>query len=198
MRIAVLSCLLLFLLWPNLRSAAATPTIVWLNPTPNYPQTAGTAHLIRHDNQVLLTLDLHHLPAGDRRTQPVYVVWLVTGGRLRNVGVLAVNAAGDAGGTVGPVALDSEQGILAISAEEQANVAQLTTSGAIVLAGQMTAPPATPGGFAAFTREFGPDWFAPLLPAALGFALLRQAGRARGAARHKAALTAGDRSGQQG
>jgi hypothetical protein len=198
MRIAVLSCLLLFLLWPNLRSAAATPTIVWLNPTPNYPQAAGTARLTQHDNQLLLTFDLHHLPAGDRLTQPIYVVWLVTGGRLRNVGALVVNAAGDAGGTVGPVTLGSEQGILAISAEEYANVAQPAMSGAIILAGQMTAPPATPGGFAAFTREFGPDWFAPLMPAALGFALLRQAGRARGAARQVAALTAGDRSGQQG
>jgi hypothetical protein len=198
MRIAVLSCLLVFLLWPNLRSAAATPAIVWLNPTPNYPQSAGNARLSRHDTQFFFTFDLHHLPASNQRSPPAYVAWLVTGGRLHNLGVLAVNAAGDVDGTVGPVALESDRGILAVSAEDRMNVATPATSDTIVLTGQITALPPGPRGLAAFTREFGPDWFAPLMPAALGFALLRQAGRARGASRQKTALAAGDRPGQQG
>ncbi len=109
----------------------------------------------------------------------VYVVWLAdTERRLINAGSLAPTPVGVATATLGPFPLAAAGLVVAITAEPSATVVAPTApQSTVVLSGQF--PQVTTSPLNRLSTFLGPDWFAPILPAALGLTLLRQVGRSR-------------------
>lgn len=181
MRIVVLSLILLALLLPGLRAEAGTPPRATLRPTAARATAHGEVGYAARGGQLTLQIAVGGLrPVGGGAA---YVVWLADGERrLLNAGALVPDADGAASATLGPFALAGGGLIVAVSAEPDAGVAAPTApQSGIVLSGQF--PPAATSPWHNLNALLGPDWYAPILPAALGLTLLRQAGRARRAAR---------------
>lgn len=183
-RIALLSVLLLVLLTPSLRSDAADQIATPLHPAPNYPQASGTVRVAAQGDRTLLSLDLHGLPMTSSR---LYVVWVVAPDRrLYNAGALTVDQRGDAAGDLAAVPVAPGGLVLGVSAESFPDIpAPATPQSTVVLSGQL--PDSAPRRTDHLSASLGPDWFAPIIPASLGFLLLRHARRLRRAERHRAA-----------
>jgi hypothetical protein len=187
MRIVVLTLILVALLLPGLRAGAVSPLAVPLHPTAALPGASGMANYAERSGQITLQLDLRGLAPqptiGASARRAVYVVWLADAERrLLNAGTLVVAQDGAASAALGPFAVDPAGLIVAISAEPSADVAAPAAPAATVaLSGQFPRYPARPAN--GLNSYLGPDWLAPILPAALGLTLLRQAGRSRRAAR---------------
>lgn len=175
MRLAILAILLLLLLAPSLYSAVAAPAPVTLRPTAGHPAASGSMRVVARDDQVKLTVDARGLPV-----RPVYVVWLVDAERrLVNLGTLPIDARGNGTRSFSTSAVTPTYLILAISAEPHANVvAPDRRRDSVVLVGESI--PSGAGNFRRLTRDFGPAWFVPILPAALGLSLIRGARRLTG------------------
>ena len=182
-RIALLSVLLIALLTPSLRSDAADQVAIALRPTPDYPLASGTVRVLGQGDRAGLALDLHGLPVTAAR---LYVVWAVTPDRqLYNAGALTVDPSGNASGELAPLPVAAAGLILGISAESRPDLAApAAPRSAIVLSGQL--PAAAPPAADHLTATLGPDWLAPIIPASLGFLLLRHAGRLRRVERQRA------------
>lgn len=188
MRIAFLVAILILLLSPSLRSGAAASERLALYPTPAYPQASGTVQAERQGNRVTVSVDLRGLPTslpqGQNQTSgeqvvPHYIVWLVDSERrLYNLGGLIANGSGDVVSTFTPITVPPGTVTLAVSAEPRAD---LTVPSAphetVILSGQF-AFDAVPSAHQ-LDNDFGPDWFAPIIPATLGLILLRHAARTR-------------------
>lgn len=187
MRIVVLTLILIALLLPGLRAEAVAPPAVALSPTVARPEASGVVGYATRSGQVTLQLDLRGLTpqptVGASAMRAVYVVWLADAERrLVNAGTLTPATDGVASVVLGPFAVDPAGLIVAVSAEPRADVAAPTSpSNTVVLSGQF--PRVQPRPANGLDSYLGPDWFAPVLPAALGLTLLRQASRARRAAR---------------
>lgn len=183
MRIVVLTLLLVALLLPGLRAGAVAPPAVPLHPTAAQAGASGVAGYAARTGQLTLHLDVEGLPPrptlGASTGRASYVVWLVDAERrLINAGTLAPDDAGTASAALGPFMLDPAGLIVAVSVEPRADVAAPTASAAtVILSGQF--PRGQPRSASRLDAYLGPDWFAPVLPAALGLTLLRQAARAR-------------------
>lgn len=183
MRIVVLSLLLIALLLPGFRAEAVAPPAASLHPTGVGAGVSGVASYTDRAGQLTLHLDVGGLTPkpvlGASAARGVYVVWLVdVERRLMNAGVLTPSESGTASANFGPFSLSPTGLIVAVSAEPRPDVAAPTApSATVVLSGQFPREQTrTVGRLSAY---LGPDWFAPVLPAALGLTLLRQAGRSR-------------------
>jgi hypothetical protein len=185
MRIAVLLVLLGLLLGFNLRASAAAPATVALRPTPGFPVANGTAQLVTQGSRLALTLDLQNLPVATpgqgARATSFYVVWLLDDSRhLHNLGAVVAGRGGHMLSTFTPPPGWTGEATVAISLEARPDPAAPNANGAretIALTGRIV-PPVAPHSDG-LTDDFGPDWLAPILPAALGLALLRYAARVR-------------------
>ena len=181
MRIALLSLLLIALLLPGLRAEAGAPLTATLHPPATGVGASGAAGYTTRAGQLMLHLDVGGLapqPTLAVAARPVYVVWLVDGEhRLINAGTLTP-VGGAASANFGPFALAPTGLIVAVSVEPRPDVAAPTapTTG-VVLSGQF--PSETTRRASWLSAYLGPDWFAPIIPAALGLTLLRQVGRTR-------------------
>ena len=183
MRIVVLTLLLIALLLPGLRAAAVAPPVATLHPTAAGAGASGVVGYTARAGQLTLHLDVGGLPPrpvlGASATRAVYVVWIVDADRrLINAGALTPSDSGAASTTLGPFALAPIGLIVAVSAEPRPDVTAPTAPTAtVVLSGQF--PRDQPRPVSRLSAYLGPDWFAPVLPAALGLTLLRQVGRSR-------------------
>lgn len=181
MRIAILSLLLCALLLPGLRAEAGAPLAATLHPPAAGTNASGTAGYTTRAGQLMLHLDVGGLapqPTLGTAVRAVYVVWLVDGEhRLINAGTLTPSGGGTSA-SFGPYALDPTGLIVAVSVEPRPDVAAPTapTTG-VVLSGQFPREATRQASW--LSTYLGPDWFAPILPAALGLTLLRQARRTR-------------------
>jgi hypothetical protein len=112
-------------------------------------------------------------------SDPVYVVWLVDEQRrLYNLGSLTVNRAGDALSTFTPIVTTSGSLLIAVSIESRADLAApRAPRETIIASGQIEAPRVSVA--RGLDSDFGPGWFAPIVPATLGLFLLRHAARTR-------------------
>lgn len=182
MRIAILAVILILLLSPGLRSSAAPSSLTPLHPTPAFPRASGTVQAERRGDRATLTVAVRDLPLQIQNAGgagPVYVAWLVDEERrLYNLGRLTTDGAGNAVSTFTPIDPPTGTVILAVSAEPRGDLRAPTAprmtvilSGQIALGTILTTP--------RLDSDFGPDWFAPILPATLGLTLLRHAARAR-------------------
>ncbi len=178
MRIVILSLILSALLLPGLRAEAVAPPLVALHPTTTQQAARGTVGSTVRGGQLTLQLDASGLPA-PTGARSVYVVWLAdTEQRLINAGSLALTPAGAATATLGPFPLAAAGLVVAISAAPCAPVvAPSAPRASVILSGQF--PPVATSPLDRLSTFLGPDWFAPILPAALGLTLLRQVGRSR-------------------
>ena len=183
MRITILAAILLVLLLPGLRPGAAASSASPLAPTEAFPGVSGTVQSGRQDDRATLTINLHGLrtipPSQSQVGGSVYVAWMVDEGHhLYNLGTLTSDAAGDAVSTFTPIVAPTGTVVLAISAEPRGGLpAPTAPRETVFLSGQLAlavAPTAR-----RLDSDFGPDWFAPILPAAIGLALLRHAARTR-------------------
>jgi hypothetical protein len=196
MRIAFLVAVLVLLLSPSLRSGAAASESLTLYPTPAYQRASGMMQAERQGNRVIISVDLHGLPTSLTQVQslpgndlfaPNYIVWLVDSERrLYNLGGLTADASGNAVSTFTPITIPPGAVTIAVSAEPRADLAvPAAPRDTVILSGQFAL-----GAVASahrFDNDFGPAWFAPILPATLGLTLLRHAARTRRAelrARH--------------
>jgi hypothetical protein len=183
MRIVVLTLILIALLLPGLRAEAVAPPAVALSPTVVRPEASGVVGYATRAGQITLQLDLRGLSPqptiGASAARGVYVVWLADSERrLVNAGTLAPATDGVASAVLGPFGVDPTGLIVAVSAEPRADVAAPTApSATVILSGQFPRTQARPAN--GLNSYLGPDWLAPILPAALGLTLLRQAGRSR-------------------
>ena len=188
MRIAFLVAILVLLLSPTLRSGAAASESLALYPTPAYPRASGTVQAERQGNRVIVSVDLRGLPANlsQGRTQssgeqivPHYIVWLVDSERrLYNLGALTANGSGEAVSTFTPITVPPGTVTLAVSAEPRADLAVPSAPrDTVILSGQIALGAVSSA--RRFDNDFGPDWFAPIIPATLGLTLLRHAARTR-------------------
>lgn len=183
MRIVVLTLLLVALLLPGLRAGAVAPPTAPLHPTAAQARASGMAGYATRAGQLTLHLDVGGLAPrptlGASSSRAVYVVWLVDAERqLVNAGALAPGASGATSADFGPFALDPAGLIVAVSVEPHADVAAPTAPATtVVLSGQF--PRQQPWPASRLGAYLGPDWFPPVLLAALGLTLLRQARRAR-------------------
>ncbi|MFN8538415.1 MAG: hypothetical protein U0232_13180 [Thermomicrobiales bacterium] len=186
MRIVILTLILFALLLPGLRAEAVAPPAVSLHPTAMLPRASGVVGYTARSGQITLQLDLRGLSpqptVGVSATRAVYVVWLADADRrLMNAGSFVPTLDGAASAVLGPFPIDPAGLIVAISAEPYADVAAPTApKTAVALSGQFPRVAARPAN--GLNSYLGPDWAAPVLPAALGFTLLRQASRSRRAA----------------
>ncbi len=184
MRIAVLLVLLGLLLGFNLRASAAAPaTVVTLRPTPGAPGARGTAQLATAGAHLSLTLDLQHLPiaapVAGKRAPGYYVVWLLDDARhLYNLGAVVADGSGEAVSTFTPPPGWTGEATVAISLETRPDPATPNAARETIILSASITPPAAAHA-AALVADFGPGWIAPILPAALGLALLRYAARVR-------------------
>ncbi|HEY8602600.1 MAG TPA: hypothetical protein VIL85_29550 [Thermomicrobiales bacterium] len=188
MRIALLVVVLVLLLSPSLRSGAAASESLALYPTPAYPRASGTVQIERQGNRVTVGVNLRglptNLPPGQNRTSgdqvaPHYIVWLVDSERrLYNLGGLTATGSGDAASTFTPITVPPGTVTLAVSAEPRADLTIPSAPGqTVILSGQFV--PGTVSSAHGLDNDFGPDWFAPIIPATLGLTLLRHAARTR-------------------
>lgn len=188
MRIAFLVAILVLLLSPSLRSGAAASERLTLYPTPAYPHASGTVQAERQDNRVTVSVDLRGLPTslpqGQNQTSggqvtPHYIIWLVDSERrLYNLGGLTANESGDAVSTFTPITLLPGAVTLAVSAEPRADLSVPSAPHETVILSGRFAPGAASSAHH-LDNDFGPDWFAPIIPATLGLTLLRHAARTR-------------------
>ena len=180
MRIAILTVLLLLLLGPSLRSGAAASSPAPLHPTPAFPGVSGTVQVERQGERMPITVALGGVPTTTTMPAiPVYVVWLVDEQRrLYNLGSLTVNRAGDALSTFTPIAATSGTLMIAISIEPRADLTAPSAPRETVIASGQIVPPRV-GVARGLGSDFGPAWFAPIVPATLGLFLLRHAARTR-------------------
>lgn len=178
MRIVILSLILTALLLPGLRAEAVAPPLVALHPTTTQQTARGTVGYTVRGGQITLQLDVSGLPA-PVGARSVYVVWLAdTEHRLVNAGSLAPTSTGAATATLGPFPLAAAGLVVAITAEPGVTVVAPTApQSSVVLSGQF--PQVVTSPLDRLSTFLGPDWFAPILPAALGLTLLRQVGRSR-------------------
>ncbi len=188
MRIAFLSAILVLLLSPSLRSGAAASDRLALYPTPAYPYASGAVQAERQGNRVTVSVDLRGLPSGtpqgrsrtnsDQAT-PHYIVWLVDSERrLYNLGGLTANGSGEAVSTFTPITAPPGVLTIAVSAEPSADLAVPSAPReTVILSGQFALGAVSSAH--RFDNDFGPDWFAPIIPATLGLTLLRHAVRTR-------------------
>jgi hypothetical protein len=142
----------------------------------------------RQGNRVTVSVDLRSLPtrlpqgqpqSSDEQAAPHYIVWLVDSERrLYNLGGLTANGSGDAVSTFTPITVPLGAVTLAVSAEPRADLAVPSAPrDTVILSGQFALGAVSPTH--GLDNDFGPDWFAPIIPAALGLTLLRHAARAR-------------------
>ena len=188
MRIAFLVAILVLLLSPTLRSGAAASDNLALYATPAYPRASGAVQTERQGNRVTASVDLHGLPTsiaqgqsqgnGDQAT-PHYIVWLVDSERrLYNLGGLIANGSGDAVSTFTPITVPPGTVTIAVSVEPRADLSVPSAPReTVILSGQFALGTVSPTH--RLDNDFGPDWFAPILPAILGLTLLRYAARTR-------------------
>ena len=188
MRIAFLSAILVLLLSPSLRSGAAASESLALYPTPAYPHASGAVQAEHQGNRVTVSVDLRGLPSGipqgqsqanGAQVRPHYIVWLVDSEqRLYNLGGLIANGSGEAVSTFTPITVPPGVLAIAVSAEPRAD---LTVPSApretVILSGQFALGAVSSAH--SLDNDFGPDWFAPIIPATLGLTLLRHAARTR-------------------
>jgi hypothetical protein len=188
MRIAFLVAVLLLLLSPTLRSGAAASESLALYPTPAYPRASGTMQAERQGNRVTVSVDLRGLPtrlpqgqyqSNSEQVTPHYIVWLVDSERrLYNLGSLIANGSGDAVSTFTPITVPPGAVTLAVSAEPRADLAVPSSPReTVILSGQFAFGAVSPTH--GLDNDFGPDWFAPIVPATLGLTLLRHVARTR-------------------
>jgi hypothetical protein len=183
MRIVILTQILAALLLPGLRAGAVAPPAVSLHPTAMLPGASGGVGYTTRSGQITLQLDLRGLlpqpVVGVSPARAVYVVWLADADRhLVNAGIVIPAQDGAVNATLGPFPVDPAGLIVAVSAEPYADVTAPTApTTTVALSGQFPRVPARSAND--LNSYLGPDWAAPVLPAALGFTLLRQAGRSR-------------------
>lgn len=186
MRIAILTVILLLLLGPSLRPGVAASSPASLHPTAAFPGVSGTVQVERQGDRATITIALHGVPT--KRAQPaqvggavapVYIAWLVDEERrLYNLGRLPIDGAGEALSTFTPIAAPVGAMTVAVSAEPRADLVAPSTPRETFLASGQVAPPALTEA-RGLDSDFGPGWFAPIIPATLGLFLLRHAARTR-------------------
>lgn len=180
MRIAILMVILLLLLGPDLRSGAAASSPAPLHPTPLFPGVSGTVQAERQDGRAAFTVALGGVPTAPTGiANPVYVVWLADEQRrLYNLGSLVIDSSGHALSTFTPLVAPNGTLAIAVSIEPRADLAAPRAPRETVIASGQIAP-LTANGTHGLDSDFGPAWLVPLVPATLGFFLLRHAARTR-------------------
>ena len=186
MRIAILTVILVLLLGPSLRPGVAASSPAPLHPTAAFPNISGTVQSEQQGGRATFTIALRgvpikpsQLPPTNGAAAPAYVAWLVDGERrLYNLGSLTVNSAGEALSTFTPIAAPTGSMTVAVSLEPRADLVAPSAPRETILASGQIAP-LTPADVHSLDSDFGPGWFAPIIPATLGLFLLRHAARTR-------------------
>lgn len=186
MRIAILTVLLVLLLGPSLRPGVAASSPAPLHPTAAFPGLSGTVQTERQGDRATFTIALHGVPTNAAQiaraggdAPPVCVVWLADDERrLYNLGRMSIDGAGEALSTFTPIAAPNGPMTVAVSIEPRADLVAPSAPRETILASGQVAPLALIGE-RTLDSDFGPGWFAPIIPATLGLFLLRHAFRTR-------------------
>ena len=180
MRIAILAGLLALLLIPTLQAGAAAPggrvVRLTLGAVPGSP-AAGAATLDLRGERAILTLDVRGLPDLPLRGRSAYMLFLLDGnGRVTGRHPLPIEGAGAVTLSLDPRTAREARALAVVSTEPRAAILKPAVPyHTFLLAGDLDG--GRGGSLRRLAREFGPGWFAPILPAALGVTLLRHARR---------------------
>ena len=180
MRITILAGLLALLLIPNLRAGAAAPgggvVRLTLGAMPGSP-AAGTATLDLRGERAILTLDVRGLPDLPLRGRSAYMLFLLDGtGRVTGRHPLPLEGDGAMTLSLDPRAAREARSLAVVSTEPRAAILKPAIPyHTPLLVGKLDGDRME--GLRRLMREFGPSWFVPILPAALGVTLLRRARR---------------------
>jgi len=180
MRITILAGLLALLLIPTLRAGAVSPegrvVRLTLAAVADSPAT-GTATLDLRAERATVTLDVRGLPDLALRGRSVYMLFLLDGnGRVTGLHPLPIEQDGIITLSLDPRAVRAARSLALVSTKPRAAIMKPAVPyHTPLLTGDLDGGRGE--GLRRLAREFGPGWFAPLLPAALGLTLLRHARR---------------------